>query len=432
MGGIALGWTSPVLYILQNSPVDTIPLDHHITREEAAWINSLKSLGAIPGAFVTGFLARKYGRRVAQLLSALPFFISFMVLAFAKNVTLYYVGRFIMGIGIGATFCIIPLYLVEISENVNRGFLLASKTTFLTLGIFVAFCIGPFVSIMVFNLISAVFCVMHLLLFWWIAPETPHFLIVQGKNEKAFQSLECLRNRPSEQLHHELEDLKSSLQLSQGSYLDIFTKRAPRKALVYIIICLTFGQFTGTVVLISYSQTIFQDAGTNISSHLSSIVVGAIEIIPSIIAPYLVERFGRRCILLILVFGATVGNILLGTYFYLKDNQDVSEIYWLPLLAFIIATVSYYSGIAAIPWGFVGELVPIEVRSEVSMIVTAFNWLTGFLITKYYFSVSSALTVEAVFWFFAACSAAFECFIYFFIFETRGKSLKNIQDMLEI
>ncbi|RZC32924.1 Sugar tr and/or MFS 1 domain containing protein, partial [Asbolus verrucosus] len=391
--GTASTWSSPVIPKLQNDNVSEIPLGRQITENEASWIGSLSAMGSIFSPLIFGFVIQKVGRRTSGILAAVPFVIAYLTSAFAQVVELFYVARILMGIGVGGMFCTLPIYIVEVAEDVNRGLLSASTGTSMVAGMLFSYCVGPFVSIMVFNLILAVICVLYIPTFWLIAPETPYYLVKINKDEKALESLRYLRRKPDEDLQKELLQIKSYLnQMTQGSFSDLFKTKGTSKAFIYSITVTTFQQFSGINVIFSYTQTIFDATGSDLPSEINSIIVASVQFICSFIGPLLSDRLGRRILLLISITGGCLAEIVFGVYSFLeKRGDDMSSINWLPVVTLVIFIMFYNFGMGSLPWALMSELLPSNIISKASLVVTVIYWVVGFFLTQYFASLLNAI-----------------------------------------
>ncbi|RZC38205.1 Sugar tr and/or MFS 1 domain containing protein [Asbolus verrucosus] len=427
-----MAWSSPIIAILENDDIDKIPLKRQITEDEESWIGSLMAMGGIFGPLIFQYFVQTVGRKITVTVIAFPFLVAYLISAFSETIWLFYIARILMGVGVGGMFSILPIFVVETVEDINRGLLQASTTTSLMLGLLFSYSLGPYVSIMAFNLVLASICIIFVPIFWFVAPETPYYLITINKEEQAMKSLMYLRRKPSEDLQKELETIKLHLdQLKKASFLDIFKTKIAVKAFLYSVALTTFQQFSGVTVILSFAQNIFDATGSNIPPEICSIIVGSAQFVVSFISPPFLDKIGKRILLLIAVSGAILAEVVLGVYFYLEDNgNDISSIGWLPVVSLVAFITFYNFGMGSIPWAVMGEILPLNIISKAAAVATSFYWFTGFFLTKYFTSLSNAIGMAGTFWLFAGFCVLFDLFVYFFLFETKGKSLKEIQAIL--
>lgn len=202
-----------------------------------------------------------------------------------------------------------------------------------------------------------------------------------------------------------------------------------------LIICLSlmfFQQFSGINAVIFYANKIFEAAGSKISADTCSIIVGVVQVLMTFVSAVLIDKAGRRLLLLqsSIVMGLCL--VVLGIYFNLKESNEelVSTIGWLPLLCVILFIVSFSLGFGPIPWMIMGELFAADVKSIASAIAVMFNWALVFLITKTFDTMLNAMGSDWTFWFFGIWMAVCTAFVALVVPETKGKTNAEIQAML--
>lgn len=430
---MAISWSSPVIPKLEDEEsLDENPFGSVITDEENSWIGSLLALGAVFGPFPSAIMADKLGRKLTLLILAVPFVISFFVLAFAETIGLFYAARVLAGAALGGVFTVVPMFIGEISEVSNRGMFLSSFCLFITLGILVSYVIGPYMSIMYFNIVCAIFPLLFIAIFLVFIPESPFYLVSADKHSAAEESLKKLRNKPKKALEDELEVIKDEINTSsQGSFLDLFRTRGLIKALIISLALVGFQQLSGINVVLFYAESIFDATGSDIPASTCSIIIGAVQFLASFMTPLVVERLGRKILLLASAVGMLISEVPLGIYFYLKDNgDDVSAISWLPILSLIVYIITYGFGFGPLPWTVMGELFPSNVKSTASSLTASICWLLGFVLTKFFSSVSEEITMAGSFWLFSGFCLLAVVFVFVSVPETKGKTFQEIQAIL--
>ncbi|KAK9722416.1 Sugar transporter [Popillia japonica] len=430
--GIWLAWSSPILEKL-SSIGDDNPLDEPITSTQQSWIGSLLTLGAALCPFFYAFVQDKFGRKYALLLVAVPYTTAFLIAAFAKHVALFIALRFISGISVAGLFTVLPTYIAEISDAPVRGMLGSTINNFLCSGLVVSYVIGAYLPIMWFNLVSAVFPIVFFVLFFMLAPDTPYYLI--GKNrDKAEQALSFLRSKPVNELQAELKEIEQTVEESKAnaaSFLDIFKSKGTIKALIISVLLCVFQQLSGINVVLFYAQTIFEASGISMSSEIPPIIIGAMQFISSFVSPVLVDRLGRKILLLGSAVGMAVAEIVLGVYFYLKDDGvDVGSINFLPILTLVIYIISYNCGFGPLPWTVMAELFSSNIKSAASSFTVFCCWFMSFLITFFFDSISAEIGMGGSFWLFSGCTVIAFVFTLVYVPETKGKSFQEIQAIL--
>lgn len=197
------------------------------------------------------------------------------------------------------------------------------------------------------------------------------------------------------------------------------------------VMLMFFQQFSGINAVIFFTVPIFQSAGSTMDANLSAIIVGVVQVIMSFGSSVLVERAGRK--ILLIQSSAVMGICLtiLGIYFKLKNNgTDVTNIGWIPLVSLVMFIVSFSLGYGPIPWMMMGELLAPEVKGIATSLVVLFNWICVFVVTKSFSFMMSNLGSDNTFWTFAVVMAIGTFYGFRYIFETKGKSNAQIQLML--
>ncbi|XP_072751293.1 facilitated trehalose transporter Tret1 [Anoplolepis gracilipes] len=431
--GAMFAWTSPVLPNLEK---DGGPLGSPIDGDQSSWIGSLVAIGTIPGSFLAGYLGERWGRKQTALFSIVPFTIGWALVASASHVAQLYVARLIFGLSVGIFFTIVPMYCGEIAETSIRGALGSFLQLFIAVGLLYSYAIGPFVSYTVFWIVCAILPVLFFVCFVMM-PESPYFLLSKGRREEAIKALAKLRSKSEIAVQKEADEIQITIDeafKNQVSISDIFKVKANLKALIYTCAMVSFQQFTGINVVLFYMQNIFIAAGSSVSTELAPIIIGVVQLLASTVTPFVVDRSGRRMLLVFSGIGTTVSLGAMGLYFYLKEVQHaddvVAQISWLPVVSLIIFMCTYCVGWGPLPWAVMGEMFAPNVKAKASGITVSFCWFLAFLITKFSKNMETAFGNYATFWMFGAFCIASVLFTVLILPETKGKSLQQIQDEL--
>lgn len=192
-----------------------------------------------------------------------------------------------------------------------------------------------------------------------------------------------------------------------------------------------FQQFSGINAVIFYSEGIFKQAGGNIDPQLCVILVGVVQVVMTFCAAVLVEKAGRKILLVQSSAVMCICLVLLGIYFKLKDDgQDVSNIGWIPLSSVVLFIVSFSLGYGPIPWMMMGELLAPEVKSLASSFSVLFNWISVFVVTNTFPKLIEHFGGAITFWIFGVLMIFGTVFGLKYIFETKGKSSSEIKYIL--
>lgn len=209
------------------------------------------------------------------------------------------------------------------------------------------------------------------------------------------------------------------------------TNRSSLMALICSLGLMLFQQFSGINAVIFYTNNIFQSAGSNIAPAIATIIVGVVQTIATVISSLLVEKAGRRILLLqsCVIMGLCL--IILGVFFKVKEQgMDVSNVGWIPLVFLILFILSFSLGFGPIPWMMMAELFAVEFRGAASGIAVIFNWCLVFIVTLCFPIMKDAIGIYSCFWFFAAFMVACVFFVFILIPETKGKTVTQIQAIL--
>lgn len=423
--GYAQGYTSPAL-VSMNATDSTL----RVTLQEASWIGSLMPLAALIGGMAGGPLIETIGRRATILATAVPFILSFLLIAFAVNVPMVLAGRSISGFCVGIASLALPVYLGETIQPEVRGTLGLVPTTFGNFGILLSFVAGTFLDWSMMALFGACIPVPFLVCMFLI-PETPRWFISKNKNKQARSALQWLRGKHSDVSHEfsEIEKLNSDSEKDDSSnrVTELFQRRY-RKPLLISIGLMFFQQLSGINAVIFYTVNIFQAAGSTIDENLSTIVVGIVNLLSTFIATVLIDRLGRKILLYISSVSMTTTLFILATFFYFKMmGYNVEPFGFLPLLSFAVYIVGFSIGFGPVPWLMMGEILPAKIRGSAASLVTAFNWSCTFVVTKTFVDFSNLMGFHGTFWAFSCITFASLFFVIFFVPETQGKSLEDIE-----
>uniref|UniRef100_A0A1A9WSP4 Major facilitator superfamily (MFS) profile domain-containing protein n=1 Tax=Glossina brevipalpis TaxID=37001 RepID=A0A1A9WSP4_9MUSC len=387
--GTLLGWTSPAQNRLTGG-------EYGFPVSEAAfsWIGSAMTLGAAFICIPIGFLMNLIGRKLTMLFLVLPFTLGWALLIWAQNVEMMYAARFILGIS-GGAFCVTaPMYTGEIAHKDIRGTLGSFFQLMITAGILFIYAIGAGLDVYAMSLV-------------------------------------CDYN-----YNPELEELKATEEqikqqsVSMGAAL---LRPVTLKALAISLGLMFFQQLCGINAVIFYSTDIFKDAETGIDENLSTIVVGVMQVIATFVSVMVVDKLGRRLLLLASAIVMAFSTVAMGAYFYMKDNdnQSVTNLGWLPVSALCVFIIMFSIGFGPVPWLMMGELFASDVKGVAGSIAGTSNWVLAFIVTKTFVNMKEALGSGQTFWLFAGITVVGAIFVFLLVPETKGKSLNEIQKILE-
>ncbi|XP_037295804.1 facilitated trehalose transporter Tret1 [Manduca sexta] len=428
MVGYSMGWTAPVIPKLQDP--ELTPLPDVITDGEGSWIGSVLYIGTIIGPYVAGYFSNTIGRKPCLYMGGGVTLASFLFLALANRFYLIIIGRILVGLGSGTIAIVNLVYIGEIASTNIRGILLTASGIFGTFGTLVVYSVGPYIPYSATGYLGVALSFIYIAGVYFI-PETPVFHILKGNETEARETLLSIgREEDIDKMISAKEDIPTPNKIQD--WVEMFTIKSNRKA---IFITLTLGillQMSGVVAVIFFATTIFELAGSSIEPNIATIIIGVTQIVSSSIAPFFVERTGRKSLLLWSTGACCLSLAVLGIFFYLDhiNHSSVPNIKWLPLASLILFFLSYDMGFGIIPGTFIGEMFRANVRSTGSTFSSTASWLVGFGVSTAFGYMLPALGGHVTFWIYSgSCALAF-LFTVIFVPETKGKSLLEIEEML--
>ncbi|KAJ5109009.1 hypothetical protein N7456_005684 [Penicillium angulare] len=442
--GYDTGYISSVLVTIDKS------LGHILSSSEQEMVTSLTSGGALVGAVGAGLTADRFGRRWPIWGACLLFVIGSVIQTCAYSVAQFAAGRFVVGLGVGGAAMIVPLYIGELAPAKYRGRMVAFNNMSVTFGQLVASSIGAgFAQVkgegwratVGIGAAPAILLAGLLLL----CPESPRQLVSHGKLEAADAVL--LRIYPTstdEQRQAKITSIELSLQDSAtmadesiwSTLKKVFTTPSTGRAVLTACVVMAISQLSGFNTLMYYASTLFSIVGFANSTAVG-ITVSGTNFVFSIVNLVLVDKFGRRKILMVTILGMSFCMIVtLVAFLHIPVNLDTlavesSTIGWpaaLVLASVILYVAFYSSGVATIAW--IGtELIPLEVRAVGTMLNTVTCWGCNIIISSTYLSMMKTWTPSGTFGFYGAMCFLGWLFVAFFFPECKGMPLEAIREV---
>ncbi len=396
---------------------------------EQSMVVSILLIGAILGAILAGFLADRWGRKKAMGVTAVLFAIGAAIIAYSDSYTLLLIGRLVSGLGVGLITVAAPLYLAEISPPQFRGRFVSMYQLLITIGILVSFIVNYLFSMSAdwrWMFAIGIFPAVFQMLAIFFLPETPAWSFKQGQDQKAIATLGRLRK--DKQWMQSLAEMKSSASpQKRGEWKHLFSAKLGSILLIGGVLS-AFQQLTGINTVIYYAPKIFQEAGfaSSTGAILATLGIGIINVPATLLAVWLLDKWGRRPLLLVGLVGMVFTLSFLSLAFY-TQSQMVDVIATLSLMGYI---VFFAIGLGAVTWVLVSEIYPLKVRGKAMTIATLINFLCNFLISITFLHLIEQLGVHGTFGIYAVISVIAFGFVWRFIPETKGKSLEEIEKVL--
>ncbi|KAK2463563.1 hypothetical protein APHAL10511_004314 [Amanita phalloides] len=427
-------------------PTAQDPTVYAISSSTESLVVSILSAGTFFGALCGAPMADLIGRRSGIIMACLIFSMGVAMQTAAVQIPLFVAGRIVAGFGVGLVSCLCPMYQSECAPKWIRGAVVALYQWFITIGILLAAVIDN--ATKDFNSHASYRIPIAIQFIWafvlavgmMLSPESPRWLVWHGRDETACVSLGRLTGLPPDDpvVLNELKMIKGYLEaelaLNESSYLDCFRMSRNKIALRTMtgILIQAWQQLTGINFIFYYGTQFFKNAGIQ-NNFLISIATSLVNVFMTLPGLYGVERLGRRSLLLIGAVGMTVCEFIVAIIGVTISTNNIAGQH--VLIAFVCIYIAFFASTwGPIPWVIIGEIFPLQMRAKAISLSTASNWLWNFGITyatPYLVNVqkgSAGLQSKVFFIWGSTCACCF-VFTYFFIPETKGLSLEQINEM---
>ena len=426
-GGLLFGYDTGVI----SGALLFIRQDFELTTFLEGIIVSFLLVGAMVGALSGGPLSDRVGRRPTTLLAAIIFGLGALAVALAPSVVVIIIGRFLLGLGVGLASMIVPLYIAEIAPADRRGALVSLNQLMITIGILLSYIVGViFTPIEGWRYMFSVALIPALILFigMFSLPESPRWLFEHGQRDKARSVLG--RSRSPEEVDLELQEMEQ-IKSQEGqdervSYGELFAPFV-RPALIIGIGLAIFQQITGINTVIYYAPTILQNVGFSEGGAIAATAlgVGVVNVGFTILAVRIIDRAGRKPLLLIGLVGMVISLALLGIVFSTGATGGAAGLLATVCLGLYIA--SFAISLGPVFWLMISEIYPLRIRGTAMSVASIANWGSNFLVALMFPVLLAALGGATLFWLFAVIGIVAWVFIYFRVPETKNRTLEEIE-----
>lgn len=388
-------------------------------------------IGAVIGASISGFLADKYGRRIMVIAAAAVFGIGAIFTALTPDVYTLIAGRIVVGIAIGIASFIAPLYIAEVAPVSIRGALVSLNQLAITVGIVISYLVdfafapsGGWRWMLGLAVVPSIILGVGM----YLMPPSPRWLYSKGRIDKARSVLE--RVRMTKNVSEEMGEIRASLVCEQECKWSEILDPVVRPALIVGIGLAAFQQLTGINTVIYYAPTILEFAGFQSAavSILATAGIGMINVIMTIVAISLIDRVGRRPLLLIGLIGMIISLAILGIAFVLPGLSSYLGL--LAVISLMLYVGSFAIGLGPVFWLMISEIYPLRIRGRAMSTATIVNWGTNLVVAITFLSLIQLIGTPGTFWLYSIIGIIAWVFVYFLVPETKGKSLEEIEMQL--
>ncbi|KAF8014245.1 hypothetical protein BT93_H0166 [Corymbia citriodora subsp. variegata] len=428
--------------------------DLKINDTQVEVLAGILNICALVGSLIAGRTSDYIGRRYTIILASIIFLLGSVLMGYGPNYGILMTGRCVAGIGVGFALMIAPVYNAEISDATHRGFLSSLPELCIAIGVLLGYVSNYFFAKLTLKLgwrmMLGVAAIPSLFLAFAMfkMPESPRWLVLQGRLAEAKRVLLLVCNSEQE-VETRLRDIKIAAGIDanckedvvklprnsngEGVWKELLLRPSPtvRWILLAAVGIHFFEHATGVGAIVLYSPRIFKKAGVTSREKLllATVGVGITKAAFVVVAMSLLDRVGRRRLLLVSAGGIIVALTTLGSCLTIAEHAK-ERVLWALVLS-IVATyafVAFFSmGMAPITWVYSSEIFPLKLRSQGMGIGVAVNRLMNAVVVMTFLSISHAITIGGAFFMFAGIAVLALVFFYFSLPETKGKSLEEIE-----
>jgi sugar porter (SP) family MFS transporter len=424
LGGLLFGYDTGII----SGALLFIAKDFELNAFLEGFIVSSLLLGAVVGAGVSGALSDRLGRRTIILVAATIFAIGAIGAGLAPNVGILIFFRFFLGLGVGSASALVPSYISESAPTDVRGSLSSLFQLAITLGILSAYLVNAaFASTGSWRWPVALAFVPALILLvgMYFLPETPRWLVSKNRDEEARRVLS--RTRSEDEVEQELQEIRRAEdeEGEQAGYRELLSPWV-RPMLVVGIGLAVFQQFVGINTVIYYAPTIIKSTGlADVASVLATVGIGVVNVLMTIVAIAVIDRVGRKPLLLVGLAGMTVSLGIIGAAFAFSGLSGI--ISWVTLAGLMLYIASFAVSFGPVLWVMLPEIFPLNARGTGTGVSALSNWGANFVVAQAFLPLVALIGRSAVFWILAAICIVAALFIQFLVPETKGRSLEQIE-----
>lgn len=385
-------------------------------------------LGAITGAFISGWLADAISRRRTKMVSGCVYVIGGIACALSRNYPEILASRFVLGLSVGTASFVSPMYIGELVPKSIRGGVVSFNQLMVTLGILAAYIVdwafAPLPNNWRWMFAVTAIPGLALAIGMYFMPFSPRWLVQKGREDDARDVLRKYRDG-DDAVDEEIREIKEVAE--EEVPLRALIGKNLRRMMIVGVGLAVFQQIVGINTVIYYAPTILKMAGQqNTGALTQSLYIGLTNVVFTIVAILLLDRLGRRFFLMFGTACLTVALVGLGIFFASPHLQH--SVGWLALACLLFYIFGFAIGLGPVFWLMISEIFPLQMRGPAMAVCTMFNWGFNFLITYTFLTLTDLITKSGTFWLYAGFGILALVFFATFVPETKGRSLEEIQE----
>jgi sugar porter (SP) family MFS transporter len=392
---------------------------------EQAFVGALL-IGAVVGAILSGYSADALSRRRTKIISGSVYVIGALGSAFSQSAGELIAARFVLGMAVGTASFVSPMYISELAPKRIRGGVTSFNQLMIVSGIMTAYIVNWALKDATDNwrwmLGLGALPGLALAIGMYFQPFSPRWLIQQDREDEARAVLRRARDS-DEDVDEEVQEIKDAAD-AEGGLREVW--RPQVRPLVAVGLALAIAQqFIGVNTVIYYAPTILKFTGVSTNSAITeALSVGITNVVFTIVAILLLDRVGRRVLLITGTVGCILSLGMLGVFYASSSLQHSAS--WLALVCLIVYIASFAVGLGPVFWLMISEIFPLKVRSPAMSISTVGNWTANFLVSSFFLTLVSAISREGTFWLYGGFGVLALVFFVVRVPETKGRSLEQI------
>lgn len=317
-----------------------------------------------------------FGRKQILIYTAILSALSFLTLAFSRELYLYYIARFFGGICVGIFLLVVPIYVAEITNDDDK-FKYLTKL-FIVCGNLFCFVVGPYVTIQSFTLLCMIPSVFFLIFAIILIPESPYFLVKNAKYEEAKAAIRAFNPIDAE---NRLIQMKTSTDKIL-SVKDIIGTKHFIKILGISLALTIIQQLTAFGAILLYMHHIFHDANSSLSKEMATILMGVVQVLACLSSHIFFEKFERKPLELISTIATCLSLFILSIYFYLIIKINTTVIAWVPIASLIVYIFFCTVGMEPLPTSVLGDTFPLNLKQIISVVTATCCFIFSFIVAK--------------------------------------------------